>query len=285
MTGKGLKRRNVLQAGLFGAAALTLPGCMTSGSAPRSYPPYINRLGIQLYSVRDRFKPDFAGTLEALAAIGYKDVETAGLFQHDPYAVRAKLDELGLVSRSAHVPIDAVQKDLGKLLDISAILGQNNLIVPFVNDAWRSPEGYRKLADVLNEAGAVIAKAGKRIAYHNHDFEFDRLGNGETGYDILLSHTDPDLVSFEADLFWMVKANVDPVAMFKRAPGRFISCHIKDRTASGDMVPVGDGVIDFAALLAEHELAGLDCYYVEHDRPEDSMTFARRSFAALNPAR
>lgn len=275
-------RRNLLRGAGFGAGMFALAGCTASGAMSSPYPPYANRLGIQLYSVRDQFKADYAATLEALAAIGYKDLETAGLYDHDPYAVRAKMDALGLMTRSAHVQFRVIESDLSAVLDLAAILGQTNLIVPSYPENLRNPDGYRALADKLNEAGAKAKAVGKRIGYHNHDYEFDKHANGETGFDILLSRTDPALVSFEADLFWVIEAGLDPVAVLTNSPGRFMSCHIKDRTAAGEMVDVGDGVIDFAAILEHAELAGIDHFYVEHDHPTDAMGFARRSFAALN---
>lgn len=286
MTAHKIDRRRLMQCGLLGAGAL-LTGCHTfpkgSVDTPIIWPPYHNRLGVQLYTVRDLFEPDFRGTLDALAAIGYVDLETAGLFAHDPREVRAHMDSLGLMSRSAHVPIDAVEPRLPVLIETADILGQRNLIVPFVNQTWRSPDGYRRLADSLNAAGEEAAKAGKQIAYHNHAFEFETLANGEVGYDILLERTDPALVAFEADLFWIVEAGLDPVSLFERAPGRFIACHIKDRNAQGEMVPVGDGTISFRTILSYADVAGLDYFYVEHDKPANSLDSVTRSYRALNP--
>jgi len=140
--------------------------------------------------------------------------------------------------------------------------------------------GSFALADLLNQRGAEAKATGKMIGYHNHEFEFIDQG-GTNGYDILLEGTDPDLVTMEIDFFWAAEAGVDPIALFDRAPGRFTSCHIKDRTTAGDMVSVGDGVIDFASFFEHAEKAGLERFYVEHDNPDEPLGSVARSFAHL----
>lgn len=288
MVTAGFDRRQILQAGLLGAG-MFVAGCAQSaapmGKAPASLPPYAGRLGVQLHTVRDRFASDMPGTLAAVADIGYVDVQTAGLFEHDPREMRRVMDDLGLISRSAHVLLPAVEQELARHLEEASILGQRYIIVPWMNLKWRTPDGYRRVADSLNAAGEKAKANGHRIAYHNHDFEFAPLEEGgATGFDILLARTDPALVDLEADLFWMAQAGVDQVGQLARAPERFVSCHIKDRSAAGEMVAVGDGVIDFAAILGHSAAAGLEYFYVEHDRPADSLDNIARSYRALNPA-
>ena len=108
------------------------------------------------------------------------------------------------------------------------------------------------------------------------------MPSGDIPFDLLLENTDPALVSFQMDLFWTVHAGSDPLQYFGAYPGRFTSVHVKDRTDAGDMVAVGDGVIDFATILARSEQAGIAHYFVEHDWPEDPMESVRRSYDALS---
>ncbi len=112
--------------------------------------------------------------------------------------------------------------------------------------------------------GESCREAGLRFGYHNHDFEFETI-DGQIPFDVLLDETDPGLVDFELDLFWITKGGEDPLRYFERYPGRFTLCHVKDMAAGGEMVDVGAGGIDFAAIFARAEQAGLKHFFVEHD--------------------
>ncbi|MEL7218041.1 MAG: sugar phosphate isomerase/epimerase, partial [Pseudomonadota bacterium] len=228
----------------------------------------------------DLFESDARGTLEALAEIGVKDCETAGLFDYKAADIRAIMSDLGLVSRSAHIRLPELQDGIGPSLEDAEILGQSNLYLGWIPEEERTPDKYRALADLLNERGGDAKAAGKTIGYHNHEFEFFEQ-DGTTGYDILLERTDPELVTMELDFFWVADAGIDPLDVFKKAPGRFSSCHIKDRSSDGEMVSVGDGTIDFKTLLPLAEAAGIDRFYVEHDNPEDPMDSVRRGITHL----
>ncbi|MBX7495774.1 sugar phosphate isomerase/epimerase [Qipengyuania sp. 6B39] len=266
---------------LAGALGVGLTACAPSGvtSSP-SAPPYDGRLGVQLYTVRYLFEKDYAGTLASLAKIGFKDCETAGYFAHDPRDVRSAMDDLGLVSRSGHIRLNELQDGFAKQLETAAIMGQRSLYLGWIPEEERTPDKYRALADLLNTRGEAAKAASIQLGYHNHDFEFADLG-GVKGYDILLERTDPSLVAMEIDFYWAAQAGVDPRDLFARAPGRFHSCHIKDRKADGSMVSVGEGQIDFASILSEARKAGLETFYVEHDEPADPIVSVAASYAYL----
>jgi len=275
--------RRAFLAGTSVASIAALAGC-TGGaeSEPEAtgLPSYTDLLGVQLYTVRDLFERDACGTLEALAEIGVKDCETAGLFDHKAADVRAIMTDLDLVSRSGHVRLPELRESFGMMLEDAETLGQSNLYLGWIPEEERTPDGYRALADLLNERGTEAKAAGKIVGYHNHEFEFIEQ-DGEIGYDILLERTDPELVTMELDFFWVADANKDPLEIFKSAPGRFSACHIKDRSAEGEMVSVGDGLIDFKTLLPLAEEAGIERFYVEHDNPEDPLASVGRGFAHL----
>lgn len=288
MTQMLFDRRLFLGSSLAGATLLA-SGCAPAaeGSGETSEPtgitarPYEGKLGVQLYTVRDLFEADYRATLIALADIGFKDLEFAGYFDHDPAEVRAAMDELGLMSQSAHVQLPDVRDNFGQVMETAQLMGQTNLIIPWLPEDQRTADVYREVADLMNVRGEEAAAAGMRLGYHNHEFEFDDLGDGETGYDILLERTDPAHTYFEMDFFWAAAAGVDPRDYFARAPGRFITCHLKDRTPDGTMVSVGDGVVDFQSSLAMADEIGMEGFYVEHDNPEDPLASIARSFAYL----
>lgn len=239
------------------------------------------RLGVQLYTLREIFPGDFVGVLEAVKRTGYDEVEFAGYHEREPRVVRAVLDDVGLTAPSAHTPIDALRDDFGGVMETARTVGHDYIVLPWLpeNERPTDLDGYRRLADELNEWGARAQEAGVQMAYHNHDFEFDTFGGDTTGYDVMLDETDPALVGFEMDLYWVTEAGYDPIAYIGRYPGRFPLWHVKDRTAAGAMASAGAGTIDFAQIFDRAEQAGLRHAFVEHDNPGDAMNAALTSIA------
>lgn len=274
------RRRMLGTLGLSTLAASIAPGLLLAGGQRR-----IERVGVQLYTVRDLMTEDPAGTLGAVAGMGYVEVETAGYAGLTPADFAAALKNAGLTAPSAHIPLTDVESAPERLLEAAAVVGHRYLVVPWLAPELReSTDSYARVADVLNGFGAACADHGIQLAYHNHDFEFVPIG-GVVPYDLLLERCDPELVQFEMDLFWAVKAGVDSAAYFRAHPGRFPMCHVKDMTEGGEMVAVGDGRIDFAALFEAGVTGGLQHYFVEHDNPEDALVSIRRSFAAVEAIR
>lgn len=241
-------------------------------------------LGLQLYTMRTLMQQDVEGTLRTVADAGYKEVEFAGYFGRDPKALRATLDGLGLAAPSAHIPIDAIRASLDQTLDAAATLGHRYIICPFLMPNDRNADSFRRVAADLNRAGEAARARGMRVGYHNHDFEFAALPGGERGMDILLAGTDPALVAFEMDLYWVTFAGQDPLALFAHAPGRFELWHVKDLgTVNGNrtMVPVGTGTIDFARIYAQRAQSGVRHLIVEQDNAQDPPANIRTSYAGL----
>ena len=257
-------------------------GAMGPGTLP-------DRWGGQLYTVRDRMAEDVRGTLEAVADMGYREVEFAGLFDWSPRDVRSLLDDLGVRAASSHYPMQVARESWEAALDVCETLGQTQVIVPSLPPDARTADGLRALAEEMNRAGEAARARGLTFGFHNHDFEVKPLeasvegGGPERPLDILLAETDPDLVSFQLDLFWAVQGGTDPVDWFTNHPGRFTSLHVKDRTDSGEMVSVGDGVLDFARFFSVgEEIGGVRHAFVEHDQPGDSMASIRRGIEYLS---
>ncbi|HWA56890.1 MAG TPA: sugar phosphate isomerase/epimerase [Gemmatimonadales bacterium] len=266
-----------------GSLALTLGSVPLLGAAARLPAGRPGRfpLGIQLYTLRDLLKQDLAGTLAQLARLGCQEVEFAGTYGHPAGEVRKLLDRHHLKAPAGHCDITDVTDKLAQTIDTAKALGHRYVIVAWIPDELRTAEGYRSIADTFNRAGAALRKAGLTLGYHNHSFEFASLEGGQTGYDILLEHTDPALVTMELDLFWIRKGGQDAFEYFRRHRGRFSLVHVKDMAADGSMVDVGAGVMPWPELLTAARAAGVRHAFVEHDEASDPLAFARTSFAYM----
>lgn len=272
-----ISRRDLLRAltaGVAGGALLPLIARSAQAHAWR-----VDRVGLQLYTVRKSMAKDVEGTIAAIAAAGVSEVEFAGYYERTGEQWRTMLKQYGLVAPSTHVGIPA-RNDLWKAhFDMANAVGHRWVVVPSVGDEYRgSVDKFKRLGDRLNESGRLARAAGLRMAYHNHDFEFVPLGK-TNGYEIIMNTIDPTLVDMELDLYWVVKMRQDPLAMINRWPGRFQLCHIKDAGMwpFRQMKEAGAGTIDFGAILSRAKVAGFKHWYVELDHPSDDMATMKRS--------
>lgn len=259
------------------------------GAGERRFEP----LGLQLYSVRDEMARDVPGTLSAVAAMGYTEVEFAGYFEHGPAGIRRMVADAGLRAPASHVAPDFESDAWSRIVETAVEAGHSAVIVAWIPEAMRdSAESWRRTADAMARAGEVARDAGLSFGYHNHDVEFARFGGGPddpamqgegpTGLELLLRHTDPDQLFIELDLYWTADAGFDPVATVERIAPRVRMVHVKDRTSDGRMVDVGAGDLDWPRILAACRGVGIEHFFVEHDRPEGgSLRFARASAAYL----
>jgi sugar phosphate isomerase/epimerase len=262
-----------------GASALRVLG--GSGAALRSGGAALDRIGIQLYTVRKLMERDAAGTLAKLAKIGYKEIELAGLYGMSAREMRALLDRNQLSAPSGHIGTAEMRGDWERTLADALTLGQSFITCAWIDQAERTAYGYGKIAELFNRSADTARKAGLQFCYHNHDFEFERVGD-MIPYNLLLAECDPTLVKMEMDIFWLVKGGRDPLEYFSRYPGRFPLVHVKDMNASGEMVDVGKGVIGFKGMFQHASEAGIEHYFVEHDEPKDPLATARASYDYLH---
>ena len=235
--------------------------------------------GVQLYTLRNQMQESVEQTLNKVASAGYRQVEFAGFYGHSAAEVRAMLDRNGLTAPASHFPLEAMETDFAAVIRQAKALGSRYVVLAWLDQSRRSAEDYRNLVQKLNDWGRQCREAGLRLAYHNHDFEFEQAA-GFIPYQLLLQNTDPTLVYFEMDLYWMHKAGQDPLAYFERHPGRFPLWHLKDASSEGAMEDVGRGVIDFPGLLQHAEKAGLEYGFVERDdaaAPYDSILRSLRT--------
>jgi len=269
-------RRDFIKA--LGAAALA-PALqpLSSSLSRRVLLRKVDRVGLQLYTVRHQMEKDFEGTIARVAATGYQEVEFAGYFGRSPRDVRALLDHHGLAAPSSHVSL--APADWRAALDAAPVVGHRYLVIAWIPpEQRRTLDDYKRAAERLNHAATEAKAAGLQFAYHNHDFEFQPL-DGKLPYDVLLAETDPKLVQLEMDLYWITKGGQDPLAYFERWPGRFPMVHVKDSAGPPDnrMVEVGAGKIDFKKIFAHSDQAGIRHYFVEHDDAADPFASIRAS--------
>lgn len=145
------------------------------------------------------------------------------------------------------------------------------MVYAYLFPEQRTPEIYNSLPEIFQKFGEISQEGGIQFAYHNHDFEFEKL-NGEIIYDFLLKNTSDNLVKMELDLYWITKAGLDPVDYFKKYPGRFTLWHVKDMAAgTKDFVEVGSGIIDFQRIFASQQVAGLKHWFVEQDETKRNI--------------
>lgn len=252
-------------------------------------------VGIQLYTVNDDLTKDPAGTLKKIARIGYTEVETAGFGTLSAAQFRDLVRDAGLRTPSAHLGFG--MQDTGKLLDDAKILGAefvvSSILLPSAPTGMQNffkivdsmtADDFRSIAAKANEIGQKAKAVGLKYAYHNHNFEFRDLGDGKTGYEILLQETDPSLVKFEADCGWIKVAGKDPIEYLTRHGDRFAMLHIKDfknmtkpvttigslMTHSPDMpisTELGRGSIDLKPIVQAGLNAGVKHMFVEQEPP------------------
>lgn len=279
-----MQRRNFVRSFLMSAAGLSTATNLFAS-------PQKNPLGAQLWNLREYLKKDLVVSLSKLAKLGYNQIE---LFGYDgsywgkkPKEFSKICNDLGLNIISAHFETGRHDNANGTLLNgwSKAIDDSAEMNIKYMLCAWlykeerKSLDLYKELADMLNKAGDACHKASIQFGYHGHNFEFPPIDN-IVPYEFILQNTDKNLVRMEADLFWITKAGVDPVDLFKKYPGRFPLWHVKDmERGSEQFAEVGYGIINFDRIFAERKTAGLEHWFVEQDQtsrePYESLAMSR----------
>ena len=265
------RRDFVKQAGALAALACVQPQVLLA--APVAY-----KAGIQLYSLRDYIGQDPKGVLAKVAKAGYQEVETYGYSPEKhfwglkPAEFKAVLAGYGLTTPSGHYDLSGYlragdEAQFDATIAAAKACGQQYVIIPSLDEKLRAtPADFKTLATKLNQAGKRCKSAGLRLAYHNHDFEFKPV-EGTTLYDVLLKETDPELVDFEMDIYWVVRAGQDPIKLMQAHPRRFPLWHIKDMDkARPDLnTEIGSGSIDYRKIMAYASTAGLKHAIMEQE--------------------
>jgi sugar phosphate isomerase/epimerase len=248
----------------------------TVGSGPSFKGP----IGLQLYSLREQFGKDASATLDEAQRFGVKYVELwPARTDWTPEQFKAQLNERGITAVSSHFPYEKFRDDVESIAKDAKGLGLQAAGV-----AWIPHQGdfdektCREAAAVFNTAGAALAKHGLKFFYHTHGYEFQPHGDG-TLFDLLMKETDPKLVSFEMDIFWIVHPGQDPVKLLDKYGNRWEFMHLKDMrkgtptgllTGSSDVkndVALGTGQIELPPLLRAAKKAGVKWYFLEDESP------------------
>ncbi|HYW80781.1 MAG TPA: TIM barrel protein [Thermoguttaceae bacterium] len=290
-----MQRRDFIQttgAGL--AALLARPAWALSVNSP-----YLKTLGLQLYTLRNQLAEDVAGTIKAVADAGYHQVELMRVVGDEPI-FRAARDH-GLQVTSAMIdwktlisPGEPDVPSFQETLDVAVKQKLKYLVIPYVGKGHRETADQLKvLARRANRAGEACRKAGIQLCYHHHSFEFAKLPDGMRGWDILVEQFDPALVKFEIDVFWAAIGGLDPVATIRGLKGRVAQLHLKDllkgtpTNHDESTVPkeafqeVGDGIVDWPAVLAAGQFAGVVQCHVEQDQSPDAIASIGQSIRHL----
>ncbi len=239
-------------------------------------------VALQLYTVRDETAKDFKLTVRRVAEIGYAGIEFAGYGDIASKEMAALLAETGLRTVGSHVSLQALEADFDREVNYCLDIGSPFLIIPWIDQQWRTSEGFKRLAERLNEWGRRTQERSITLAYHNHDFEFQKEGN-ETLLDLLAAATDPALVKLELDSYWAAYAGFDPVALINKYPGRIPLIHLKDMTPERTFTEVGDGTLDISDYVEAGQANGVHAFIVENDQPSiPSLESARRSFENMH---
>lgn len=241
-------------------------------------------LGIQLWSVRDQAKADVDKALDLVSGWEFKNVETAGTYGLTAEAFGEKLKQHKLKPVSAHYGYERLGSDLRGVIAEAKTLGVKYVVCPILpHNARKFDANYaHEVAKKFNEFGRALHDAGIRFAYHTHGFEFVPLpgSSSETSFDLLMKETDPKLVSYEMDVFWVWITGQNPQQLLERYPNRWALVHIKDirkgvplGSLSGaapatDNVAVGEGQIPWPALLPIFKKVGVEYSFIEDETPD-----------------
>jgi sugar phosphate isomerase/epimerase len=286
-----IHRRQFLTNTALAAAGSLVAGCdLLAASAYNK-----KQMGLQLYSLRDEISGSgLPAVLKKIKAAGYTNVEFYGYdaasqyFKHTPAGVAQMLKDNGLISKSSHCMMNLLDKDGQKAIDAAKTIGNEYLVIPWLLPEMRKNiDDYKRLAEYMNKAAVLCKKNKLKLAYHNHEFEFEKFGGEVSGYDVLLNDCDKKLIDFEMDLYWIVYAGLDPVELFKQNPGRFKMWHVKDMDKNDRTknAAIGAGSINFKPVFENAAISGLQYFYVEQETfstptdeaIRDSVKFIRKN--------
>ena len=283
-------------AGVYAAGTLLLPSCTSQDKAqtsendtaatqatPTDKQP-LGPIGMQLYSVKDVIEGDLKGTLQQLADFGYQEIEAypgqkGHYFGMEPKEFATMLSDMGLTLVSSHFGSGTRDESaeswqqatllsrFDELVEKAAETGQPYLTCSSLQESLRqTPDDLKQMAEVFNQAGETCKKAGLQFAYHNHAFEFEPIGDTMM-YDFMLENTDPELVQWEMDMYWVVAGGQDPIAYLKKYPNRFPLGHVKDMDKQDKTknAIIGQGSIDYVNVLDVAQAAGMKHFLVEQE--------------------
>ena len=261
--------------------------------------PYLNQIGIQLYTLRKPISADLGGTIKEVANAGYKQVEPYGFPSPQAVEMINKAKENGMQVHSSHFDWNAVLHperkgipSFNKILELANELELSHLVVPYLAETdRRNIDGYKKVADLLNQAAEKADDAKIQLAYHNHAFEFQPLDKKKIGYDVFIENFSTKM-AFELDVFWVKLGGVDPATLIKQLKGRVSQLHLKDLKKKskvpnfGKVSPdtfdeIGDGMINMEPIMKVAQQTGVQHCHIEQDQSPAPLKSIRKSLNYL----
>lgn len=284
-----MQRREFIQ-----TTALALSGAMVLPSFEFAKK---QRIGLQLYSLRDVIEKDPKLVLKKVAGFGYQKVETYNYEDGKLFGLSVKefggyAKSLGLEITSGHYEVGleksakkgTLTKEWERAVADAKRMGQEYMVIAHLEESERqSIDDYKKVCEWINKGAEVCKKYGVRMGYHNHDYEFAKI-EGQVPYELILSLLPKEDVSMELDLYWVNFSNLDPLTLFAKYPGRFEQWHVKDmdKINPKKQVDLGTGRIDFKSIFAKASQSGLRHFYIEQeDYPGTSLESVRNSINNL----
>jgi sugar phosphate isomerase/epimerase len=306
-----MNRRQFLS---YSAAALAA-GAITPASADAK-----QRIGLQLFSIPKMLEKDFREGIAFVAELGYSEVELYGPYSFSaPEAIagwRAVTPQLGfsgsgffglaaaqvhsilsehrLAAPSMHTDLLTLQQGMGALAEAAHVLGATYVTLPGIPaEKRKSLDDFKRMADSFNSIGNEAHRNGLKFAYHNHGYGLHAM-QGQIPLQLMLQQTDPTLVFFEMDIYWMTAGGGDPVQYLKDYPTRYKMLHLKDmkerRQFKGDggdpsqwielfpyMTSVGDGVLDIKGIVSQGRRSAVEHFFVEQDMVANPQVALKRS--------
>ncbi len=225
----------------------------------------MGKIGLQLWSVKGLCAEDFADALKKVSDIGYDGVEFAGFYDMPSEDLKKILDDLGLDACSSHTRINLLKDSFDEVIEYNRVIGNEYIICPYLPDDMRgSADEWKRTAELFNEWGRKCRDNGMKFGYHNHAFEFEKV-DGKYGYDILGENTDPGLVLFEIDTYWVEYAGLKSIDFMKKYNDRLDLLHIRELKSFEEKksTEIGNGVMDFKSITRMAKVFGTEWFIIE----------------------
>ena len=317
-----LNRRGFIRSGVGATLGVLAANKLRAASLFNSH---IDKIGLQLFSIPKLLEQDFEGTMKMVSQMGYKELEFygpypfslkqaqdrwnavtpslgfsgSGYFGRSPQEVKDILDKNNLFAPSMHVDLDTLRKNMSGVAEAAYVIGQSFAGIASIPPEERTNlDAYKRMADEFNKIGEAAQNVGLKFFYHNHGYGLKEM-EGKIPFDLILERTDPELVFFEMDIYWMTAGGADLVKYLDNNPDRFKLMHIKDMSKpvhfSGDggdpkqwielfpyMTDAGSGVLDIKTILSHAKSSGMEHFIVERDNVENPNEALKKSYQYLS---
>ena len=268
MKSKNVSRRMILKSGLFACAGACSLQAIAKGAEEVNKMAEAKKaikeipVGLQLWTVRTECAKDFPGTIAKVAKMGYKGVEFAGYYERSAKDIRKMLDDNGLKCSGSHTAIDLLSNEkLAATMEFNHTIGNKLVIVPWLDrEKLNTKEGWLKMAKQFDELTDKTRSEGVHIGYHAHAGDFKPI-EGEAPWDILFGSTNKELI-MQLDTGNAMQGGADPVAILKKYPGRSLTIHLKEYSATNNKALIGEGDVKWQEIFAVCESTGGTQWYI-----------------------